>query len=553
MHLRAATNGEPKLCRLTAQHHTTRKEAPPVTIRLNLVEDAWLPVTGPSGSQRVSIQTALHQARDIREFDGLGPPESVAVLRLLVAILVDTFRWETSQEWGQAWHNGHFDADRIDDYLTLHAHRFNLFDTACPFYQVATLEPTSPTGIKPVALIMPEVASGNNTPLFSSLIDDRVLPLTPAQAAIRLITLHGFDTAAIKTGVKGDPATAAGKTTGNPTGPLGGLGLVMAIGRNLFETLMLNYPLGTIETEDHPAWLRIDGPSWGRRPAMGVLDLLTWQSRRVRLIPNGDGQIDRVIVAAGDRLDHTPLFEPHTLWRQDKNGPVAQRPARHQPGRTPWRGLTSLLTLTPAAEGASTSNCLVQLGYLEHDGYLDPSFPLDVLTVGVVYGNMSAVVEDVISDRMPLPVVALVAEQGRETRDLLFGVAASADLVMSALNHLDDDLRRARGGEPIPWDGGQRPGEVFAAAMVAPIRRLLRAIQEGRTAPDPVTEWEHEARRIAQRIATPLLENAPPQSFLGVGEGNHRINQAKAAMSYMGALNRALTRAVEHNQTKETT
>jgi CRISPR system Cascade subunit CasA len=523
-----------------------------VTTRFNLVEDPWLPVLGQSGPQLVSIRTALRDSRTIREFDGLGPLESVATLRLLVAILVDTLRWETTAEWGEAWALGHFDATRVDAYLGRHAQRFDLFDDADPFYQVATLEPINSTGVKPVALVMPEVASGNNTPLFSSLVDDRVPPLSGGQAAIRLITLQGFDTAGIKTGVKGDPATVAGKTTGNPTGPLGGLGVVMAMGRNLFETLMLNYPLGPIATDDRPAWLRSIGPSWKRRPAVGILDLLTWQSRRVRLIVNGSGLVDRVIVAAGDRLDHTPLFEPHTLFRQAKDGPVAQRPARHQVGRTPWRGLTSLLTLAPSAERTSTSNCLIQLGDLEYDGLLDQHYPLDVLSVGVVYGNMSAVVEDVISERIPVPVVALVAEQGRYVRDMLFEVALAGDQVMNALNHLDGDLRRARGGDPIPWDGGERLGDVFAAAMAGPTRQLLRALQEGRTSPDPLTEWELAARRIARGIADPVLENAPEQTFLGVGEGPQRINQAKAAVFFLAALKKTLVRATKHDNPEET-
>jgi CRISPR system Cascade subunit CasA len=523
-----------------------------VTTKLNLIEDPWLPVLGQSGPRLVSIRTALTEARGIREFDGLGPPESVAILRLLVAILVDTFRWEATEEWGEVWREGLFGAAPIVAYLERHVRRFDLFDESHPFYQVAALEPTSATGVKPVALAMPEVASGNNTPLFSSLIDDRVPPLTPAEAAVRLIALQGFDQAAIKTGVKGDPATVAGKTTGNPTGPLGGLGIVMAMGHNLFETLMLNYPLGSLDEGDCPAWLREDGPSWQRRPAAGILDLLTWQSRRVRLIPNSDGLIDRVVVAAGDRLDHTPLFEPHTLWRQVKDGPVSNRPARHQSGRTSWRGLTSLLTLAPSTEGASTSNCLIQLGAAEYDGYLDPAYPLDVLSVGVVYGNMSAVVEDIISERIPVPIVALVDGQGRATRETLLGVAVSADLVMNALNHLDGDLRRALGGEPIPWGGGQRPGEVFAAAMAGPLRRLLRAFQEERLTPDPVAEWELEAWRIARGIADPLLENAPEQAFLGVGEGSQRINQAKAAVFFRGALKKALVLAAEHDNPKET-
>jgi len=112
-------------------------------------------VLGQSGLHLVSIRTALTESHTIREFDGLGPLESVAILRLLVAILVDTLRWETTAEWGEAWALSQFDATRVDAYLGRHAHRFDLFDDADPFYQVATLEPINSTGIKSVALVMP--------------------------------------------------------------------------------------------------------------------------------------------------------------------------------------------------------------------------------------------------------------------------------------------------------------------------------------------------------------------------------------------------------------
>ena len=523
-----------------------------MTARFNLARDPWLPVLGQGGARIVSVHDALVDARSVRELDGLSPPEQVAVLRLLLAVLVDIHRWETSQEWGGVWRRGNFERAALSDYLDERSDHFELFADDRPFYQVADLRPTSPGGVKPVSLVMPEVASGNNTPLFSSLIDDRVPPLTPPQAAVRLITLLGYDTASIKTGADGDPAVNAGKTTGNPTGPLGSLGCVMATGRNLFETLMLNYPLGRVGSGDHPAWDEIHTSSWERRPARGVLDLLTWQSRRVRLLVNDEGLVDRVVVSAGDRLEHTPLFEPHTLWRQVKDGPVSHRPARHQQGRAPWRGLTSLLSLD-ATGGATTSGCLAQIGELEFDGHLDPRYPLDVITVGVVYGNMSAVVEDIISERMPLPIVALMADEGSGLRADLQGVAEAGDALMNALNRLQGDLRRAGGGDPLPWDGGQRPGEVFASAMGSPVRRLLRALQRGDDIEDALTVWELEARRIAREIAGPLVENAPPETFLGVGDGTSRINQALASQYFHGALRKNLMRAAEHdNQLKGT-
>src|SRR5699024_5949363 len=91
---------------------------------------------------------------------------------------------------------------------------------------------------------------------FSEAVE---LRLSPAEAARWLIHLLAWDTAGIKTPAVDDPEAKAGKLYGNPAGPLGGLGLIIPKGRNLFETLMLNTPVR--EAGDDPR----DLPHW-RRP-----------------------------------------------------------------------------------------------------------------------------------------------------------------------------------------------------------------------------------------------------------------------------------------------
>src|SRR6266542_1999415 len=149
---------------------------------------------------------------------------------------------------------------------------------------------------------------------------------------------------------------------------------------------------------------------WESRPANGLLDLLTWQSRRIRLVPEvdaGEVVVRRVMVAAGNRLQATPQVEPHTMWRQNPNprpGQGSVRPMRHQPGRAAWQGLTSMLALPELADGkaqVSTSLLLTQISRLRVGGHLPEDLPLQVLTVGVEYGNQSAVVEDVMVDVIP--------------------------------------------------------------------------------------------------------------------------------------------------------
>lgn len=510
----------------------------------NLADEAWVPVLGRSGEERRSLRDVLREAHQFTELDGLTGPEAAAMIRLLVAVVLDIVPLETFADWEAAWEAGQFDEALIDDYFAAHHDRFELFDGPRPFYQVADLEPMSPTGIKPVALILPEVASGNNVPLWSNLIDEQVPALTPAQAAIRLLSAQAHDTAAIKTAAQGDPQAKAGKTTGNPTGVMGALGVTVIMGRTLFETILLNCPVGRPAHDDLPAWRREFGPTWEKRPAKGVKELLTWQSRRIRLMRNGEGLVSHVVLAAGDRLDHVPETEPHTLWRQVPDGPTARRPARHAPGRSLWHGMTALTAVTPWQKIETSAN-LVQAGDLID--VIGEDYPLDVLCVGVVYGNQSAVVEDVVVRRVPLPVIALVESRGQDLRDLLTGLAGTADAVVLALNRLDGDLRRARGGNPVEWDKAQRLGDVFIAALDDPTRQLLGELQSATVIEEPFQRWESAAWRVASELADQRLAAAPPEAFRGRGS----INQAQAAVFFRAALRTALPRGVARMSNKE--
>src|SRR6185369_12791339 len=140
--------------------------------------------------------------------------------------------------------------------------------------------------------------------------------------------------------------------------------------------------------DDRPQWRAepATGPAWSTRGARGLLDLLTWQARRVRLVTEPDdtapgGRVVRqVVLAAGDRLTATPHgLEPHTAWRQverpSSDGP-SQRPVRHQPGRSAWRGIAALLaTSSPTSDRTSSSALLTQLAGLRDNGYLAEELP----------------------------------------------------------------------------------------------------------------------------------------------------------------------------------
>ncbi|MFJ4920656.1 type I-E CRISPR-associated protein Cse1/CasA [Streptomyces sp. NPDC088725] len=538
----------------------------------NLLDEPWLPVRGLDGSREpsspnlgavedVGLRRILLESDRLQDLVVDLPTQKPAILRqlLLPIVLHALGRPADPARWTAMFRAGAFAPDqrrKLADYLDEHHHLFDLFDPVDPFGQVAGLC-TAKGETKGSALLVATAATGNNVPLFSSRTEGDPLELTPAEAARWLVHTHCWDTAAIKTGVVGDPQAKAGKTTGNPTGPLGQLGVVMPVGRTMYDTLLLNVPSGPPPlSDDLPQWSRraregrIEGslscatPAWQTRPARGLLDLWTWQSRRIRLIPEetpAGTRVTRVIVAAGDRLAPTPADEPHTTWIRDrpasrtkktgKTGttvkaaaPTSERPRRHQPGRAAWRGLEALLAVdsattddeaTATRAGFRTSALLGALSDMADR--MPEAYPLQVELTGITYGNQSAVIEDVFFDRIPLPLIALDPD-GIVYGSLLAAVE-QAERLAAAVNNLSADLRRAGGSEPIPWDKGQRPGDTLLHALDPVVRRLLaglRTVGEDFDQSERGLEaWEEKAGRATWKVAEQVFSTAAPALFTG--------------------------------------
>ncbi|MGJ6968826.1 type I-E CRISPR-associated protein Cse1/CasA [Streptosporangium sp. G11] len=501
----------------------------------DLIDSPWLPLR-PKGGKAVGEFSLREALLDASEFDSLTvdlPTHTPALLRqVLLPVVMDALgRPPDRQEWARRFDAGHFteqEQDTLGAYLEEHRPRFDLFHAETPFAQVGGLR-TAKNETKGSALLVATAAAGNNVPLFAARTEGDPLPLTPAQAARWLLHTHCWDTAAIKSGAAGDPQVKAGKTMGNPTGPLGALGVVVPVGRTLYETLLLNIPFGTQPDDDLPHWRReAPGPQWEVRAATGLLDLWTWQSRRIRLIgeeTDGEGEgsvrVCRVVLCAGDRLRELPEWEPHTMWnfqKAPKGGGTLRRPRRHTPGKAAWRGLNALLA-SERQEGGDfeTSVLLRQLAGLQAEGLLGFDYPLQVETIAITYGTQSAVVEDIVFDAIPLPVAALRADE--DVYGVLLEVTEQAEALARAVNNLSADLRRAAGADPIPWDKGQRPGEFVLHALDPLVRRFLVGVRASASDPDVLERgrgaWEKIARERTWEVAEKVLAGATNSAFAG--------------------------------------
>ncbi|WP_322770233.1 type I-E CRISPR-associated protein Cse1/CasA, partial [Frankia sp. Cr1] len=189
-------------------------------------------------------------------------------------------------------------------------------------------------------------------------------------------------------------------------------------------------------------------------------------------------------------------------------------------------------------------------------------FPLQIELSGIVYGTQSAVVEDILFDAIPLPLTSLAADS--LVHAVLLEITSQAEELAQAVNYLSADLRRAAGADPIPWDRGQRPGDMVLHALDPLVRRLLVGLRAIGEDVDQIERgqlaWEQVAWQRTWEIAEQVFSTAAPTTFAGRidqkknKEGNqegkktiYRMSTAEA--SFHRRLNQILTRAAEARRT----
>ncbi len=269
----------------------------------NLIEEPWIPCIGlrDGQSHEYGLKDVLVGAGEVREIATSSPLVTVAIHRLLLAVLHRVFGPSSADAWAGMWERGEWDAGRLDAYLREWRSRFNLFDDRYPFYQSRSLDFSYAL---PVSKLTHELASGNNATLFDHTFDGTGLALTPAEAARYLVSHQACAVGGLVSYEKGqDPK----RFKSADAAPLARGAIAVVKGDDLFRTLMLNlvgydphqelpFPA---QRGDRPAWESdAETQAQDRRP-LGYLDLLTWQSRRIRLACDADGVVRRVVIMKG--------------------------------------------------------------------------------------------------------------------------------------------------------------------------------------------------------------------------------------------------------------
>lgn len=409
----------------------------------NLINEKWIPCLMPDGNkEELSFKDTLIKAPDISEIFDPSPLVTAALYRLLLVVLHRNFGPANEAEWGKLWNNGlgGWETNRLIAYLGKWHDRFDLFDDKYPFYQCSAM-PTVATDkkrkeksySKSVANMVHELATGNNATLFDHTNESIGYAVSPAEAARLLAAFQSFAVGGLLTFEVGqDPKLF--KSADNA--PLVKGAVTLARGQNLFQSLMLNlhkYNLADeepfkMDKDDAPAWERDENTTAVDRQPIGYLDLLTWQSRRVRLIPELDENrqtiVKQVVIMKGYQFPDgfqlhmkEPMLAFHKL-EKPKKGQDPWPAIAIREDRAVWRDSLSLFQ--SIEEERARPKMLDWLSDLHAYGVVPQSATYDLSVMGLTTDRASISLWR--HERLPLPLQYLrdenLVEKLREALEL---------------------------------------------------------------------------------------------------------------------------------------
>lgn len=377
-----------------------------MTYSYNLVDEPWIPCIHPDGRvEELGLRQTLLRAHELRGLQGDSPLETATLYRLLLAVLHSALRGPATWEaWGDLWEGGRWPPDVLNGYLDQWRERFDLFHPRWPFYQAGD-DRVKP---KSIASLVLDMVSGNNAVLFDHHTEEAGVSIAPAKAARTVVVAQTFGLA----GLSGIPSTAF-------TDAPWARGIIFLMeSDNLFRVLMLNlmkYPdegLNNMRSakDDRPAWEQDDPYQPNRQIPKGYLDYLTWQNRRVLLVPEGDEQsptASAMSVAPALRLDAS-IFDPFKLYRkgQGKGGEEIWLITRFSEDRALWRDSGSLFSLK--GEHGKPPKTLHALANLVGEGIIPHQQKFRFMALGMA--NDQAKVEFFQENHLPLPLEYLEDE-----------------------------------------------------------------------------------------------------------------------------------------------
>jgi len=398
----------------------------------NLVDEPWVPCLFPKGDiDALGLFEVLTRSHEIREIFDPSPLVVTALHRLLLAILHRNFGPETLDDWKELWQRGRWDEAKLGDYFNRWRHRFDLFHPDRPFYQVPKMDGAIE---HPAHLLLLEASAGNNPTLFDHSFSTAPTTFTPALAARALLARQAYS---IGFG-KSKPFYFKDSTL------IRGYS-ILTLGNNLWETLALNLVAYNKERpiphsgDDLPVWEKesLPEPDEKGNRIQGYVDYLTWQSRGIHLLPEGNPPVVHRCQIQQNLMLPKPLpLDPFKSYIPDRE--EGWRPRGLVPDRAVWRDSHSLFQVADQTQRQPEVFAWAgRIWGLKNAGEISAQETYGFLAVGLATDiGKAANILFWRQERLPLPLVYL-----QDVENLLGKLKDALDLAEEASRILELHLR----------------------------------------------------------------------------------------------------------------
>ena len=507
----------------------------------NLLDEPWIRVIQPDCSvKEVSLTDALVNAHTYCDLRGELATQDIAVLRLLLAVLHTVFErvdadgnpsplkspGDILTRWKTLWNLGHFPAEPIQTYLNGQHEKFWLFHPERPFWQIPVATKGTLYGAKKLNGTISE--SENKIRLFSMLSGGEKDELSYSEAARWLLYVNAYDDTSAKASKEYKEQKKEAEKESPGVGWLGKLGLISAVGNNLFETLMLNLTLlrrpnnnEKWSQENYPCWEQPE-PNVGERVKISMPDnaaqLLTLQSRRL-ILHRANGKVTGYSLLGGDFFPKEKAFaEQMTVWvpvseEKQKRGEQV-RPQRHDAAKQFWREF-------PAAfadqKGGWKPGIVEWIGFLRKKAkILNQNDLIHFRIAHVQYDDKDFFVQDTFADDLSRHV-DLLTELGEVWRGKIAEEVQKNEKLAAYAGYLANDLTQAAGGsgDDLLKDERMQAASQLYYRFDRPFRAWISSIKPGMNKDTGCQLWEQQARDITLAYGRELVSAAGSAAFIG--------------------------------------
>lgn len=499
----------------------------------DLVHAPWIPCVERDGRRvELGITETLSRAHNLVEVRDQSPLVTAALHRLLLAVLHRALDGpQNLRAWLSLWSRGRWDMSVIDSYLSKWRDRFDLFHPVHPFAQIGGFEIDKAT---PISKLAQELAAGSNYTVFDHSTDEEPAPVSPAEAARRLVGAQAF---ALGGGV-GSISNRFGKHPNLTHAPMVGGATVFIRGASLFETLCLNL-IVVDDDRPHPR-TPDDRPTWEdevpfeprERVPRGYLDLLTWLARYVRLLPEPDRQGDVIVLkmfyTQGAKYPLDPVRCPIPQWAYRSSKDRGLVPVGLRSDRALWRDSAALFAAADRSAGIVRPHSLEQAARLLEDGHLERDQALVCSVVGM--SNDQAKID--FWRHEDLPVSHRILRDEDCAHALSFGLnqaeEAERHALRPALNIFAGAFREAFQGVC------KQATASFWSSLELPFRVFLAGIPDDRAA--ALSTWASEVRRVTLYAYRRAADNAEGRRARELGAGIRGDRTLRSGLRKVGLL-----------------